>query len=130
MRTTVNLPPSLHQRAIALAKARGVSQSAMVAELDARGLSQLDEPLRISTDPTSGFPVVNVGRRVSSAEVEAADSIYYGDVDLDRVRGHRQVTDAYLVGLARSHDGVLATLDQGIAAAYEDSVALLPHETA
>lgn len=72
MRTTVDLPPSLHQRAITLAKARGISLSAMVAELAARGLSQLDEPLRISTDPTSGFPVVSVGRRVSSAEVEAA----------------------------------------------------------
>jgi predicted nucleic acid-binding protein len=27
---------------------------------------------------------------------------------------HRQVTDAYLLALAVSHDGVLATLDRGI----------------
>jgi toxin-antitoxin system PIN domain toxin len=29
---------------------------------------------------------------------------------------HRQVTDAYLLSLAAAHDGVLATLDRGIAA--------------
>ena len=31
--------------------------------------------------------------------------------------GHRQVTDAYLVGLARERGGVVATLDRGILAA-------------
>jgi predicted nucleic acid-binding protein len=30
--------------------------------------------------------------------------------------GHRQVTDAYLVALAASREGVLATLDRGVAA--------------
>ena len=29
--------------------------------------------------------------------------------------GHRQVTDAYLIELARHHGGVLATLDAGLA---------------
>jgi toxin-antitoxin system PIN domain toxin len=33
-----------------------------------------------------------------------------------RLFGHRQVTDAYLVALAVSHDGILATLDRGVAA--------------
>ena len=32
-----------------------------------------------------------------------------------RLAGHQQVTDAYLLGLAIRHDGVLATLDAGIA---------------
>jgi len=32
------------------------------------------------------------------------------------LRGHQQVTDAYLLALARSHDGVLATFDRGIEA--------------
>ena len=72
MRTTVDLPPALHRRAAALAKQRGQSLSAVLAELTARGLSQLDEPLQISTDARSGFPVVSVGRRVTSAEVAAA----------------------------------------------------------
>ena len=30
--------------------------------------------------------------------------------------GHRQITDAYLLALAAAHDGVVATLDRGIAA--------------
>ncbi|RIQ16364.1 hypothetical protein [Jiangella rhizosphaerae] len=69
MRTTVDLPPAVHRRASALAKARGQSLSATLAELTARGLSQLDEPLTISTDERSGFPVVSVGRRISSEDV-------------------------------------------------------------
>ncbi len=32
--------------------------------------------------------------------------------------GHRQVTDAYLTGLALSHGGLLATLDRGAAALW------------
>lgn len=35
---------------------------------------------------------------------------------VSRLAGHRQVTDAYLLALAISHDGLLATLDRGIAA--------------
>lgn len=34
------------------------------------------------------------------------------------VTGHRQVTDAYLVLLAASHEGVLATMDQALAAIH------------
>lgn len=34
--------------------------------------------------------------------------------DLAAVVGHRQVTDAYLLALARRHDGVLATFDDGL----------------
>jgi len=33
-----------------------------------------------------------------------------------RLRGHQQITDAYLVGLALHHRGKLATMDEGIAA--------------
>jgi hypothetical protein len=32
------------------------------------------------------------------------------------VRGHRQVTDAYLAALAAAHNGVLATMDESLAA--------------
>lgn len=35
---------------------------------------------------------------------------------VDRVVGHRQVTDAHLILLAREHDGRLATFDRGIVA--------------
>ncbi len=35
---------------------------------------------------------------------------------VERLMGHRQVTDAYLLGLALRHEGRLATLDRGIEA--------------
>ena len=57
MRTTVDLPPAVHRRAKEIAKARGQSLSATLAELTARGLGQLHEPVVIRTDATSGFPV-------------------------------------------------------------------------
>lgn len=46
-----------------------------------------------------------------------------------RMHGHRQITDAYLLGLASHHGGKLATLDKGIAslagAELTDSVELV-----
>ena len=43
------------------------------------------------------------------------DSVSYNQADVEHVRGHRQVTDAYLVSLAGEHpDARLATLDQGL----------------
>lgn len=69
MRTTVDLPPALHRRAVALAAANHTSLSATIAELTARGLAQLDEPITISTDARSGLPVLSLGRRITSAEV-------------------------------------------------------------
>ncbi|MBK5305933.1 MAG: hypothetical protein JJD92_04515 [Frankiaceae bacterium] len=72
MRTTVDLPPAVHRRAQELAKARGQSLSATLAELTARGLGQLDEPVVVRTDGTSGFPVVSIGRRLTSDDVAAA----------------------------------------------------------
>ncbi len=71
MRTTVDLPPALHLRAKHLAEATGRSLSATVADLTARGLSQLDEPITVSTDERSGLPVVSIGRPVTAAEVSA-----------------------------------------------------------
>jgi uncharacterized protein len=38
----------------------------------------------------------------------------------DRVDGHRQVTDAYLVALARARGARLATFDRGLAAVHPD----------
>ncbi|NHN56232.1 hypothetical protein G9U51_10645 [Calidifontibacter sp. DB0510] len=72
MRTTVDLPAALHQRAVALARQRGTSLSAVVADLAARGLGQLGEPLEVTTDATSGFPVISVGRRVTFDEIAQA----------------------------------------------------------
>ena len=48
------------------------------------------------------------------------DDVEFDGVDLDAVVGHRQVTDAYLAGLARAQGGRLATLDRGLAALHPD----------
>jgi uncharacterized protein len=53
-------------------------------------------------------------------------SISYADIDLEHVVGHRQVTDAYLVSLARSRAAVLATLDEALVGLFPDHTLLLP----
>lgn len=69
MRTTVDLPPAVHRHVRELAAARGQSLSAVVAELTARGLAQLEVPLRLGTDPRTGLPTVSVGRTITDADV-------------------------------------------------------------
>lgn len=54
-----------------------------------------------------------------------ADSIAYDEAQMVGVIGHRQITDAYLVALARDHRGTLATLDRGLRALHGDQVYLL-----
>lgn len=54
------------------------------------------------------------------------DGIGYGEVDLSHVLGHGQVTDAYLVALARGQNARLATFDQGLAQDAPDVVTLIP----
>ena len=53
------------------------------------------------------------------------DQLPYTELAWDRLRGHRQVTDAYLAGLARSRKGRLATFDKGLAALHADVAQLL-----
>jgi uncharacterized protein len=54
------------------------------------------------------------------------DQVPFPDVELTGVIGHRQVTDAYLAQLARSHVGRLATFDQGLAQLHTDVAHLVP----
>ena len=53
------------------------------------------------------------------------DSLTYIDAGLGHVRGHRQVTDAYLASLAAANGGVLATLDEALAEDLPDKVVLV-----
>lgn len=56
-----------------------------------------------------------------------SDGVSYADLDLSPVRGHRQVTDLYLVGLVSARDGAqLATLDVALARTAPENVVLLP----
>jgi uncharacterized protein len=53
------------------------------------------------------------------------DELRYDEMDMRGVVGHRQVTDAYLAGLARSRGGRLVTLDRALAALHDDVALLL-----
>ena len=83
--------------------------------------------------------LVRVGESVSAATqlLEAVhamprcefwpDRLSYVDADLRNVRGHRQVTDAYLVRLAADReDAKLATLDEGLRQERPDVTLLVP----
>jgi len=52
------------------------------------------------------------------------DDVSYLDIPNTGIAGHRQVTDAYLVLLARKHGGSLATLDAALAAVHAGATLL------
>lgn len=68
----MELPAALRRRVEELAHARGRSLSVTLADLVARGMSQVDEEVELQIDPRSGFPVLSVGRRVTSEDVAEA----------------------------------------------------------
>jgi uncharacterized protein len=53
------------------------------------------------------------------------DDLTYLEIDLTGVLGHRQVTEAYLAGLARARRGRVATFDRGFAVAASDVAELI-----
>jgi predicted transcriptional regulator len=72
VRTTIDLPDDLHGIASAIARDTSRSLSETVADLVRRGLG-LNRPLDIRSDPTTGFPVVELGRTVTTDDVRALD---------------------------------------------------------
>jgi predicted nucleic acid-binding protein len=55
------------------------------------------------------------------------DDVSYLDLPETGVIGHRQVTDAYLVLLARKHAALLATMDQALAAVQPGTILIDAH---
>ena len=53
------------------------------------------------------------------------DDLTYADLDLLPLQGYKQVTDAYLVALARQHGGAVATLDEGLYATHPAATLIL-----
>lgn len=53
------------------------------------------------------------------------DQLSYDEIDMRGVVGHKQVTDAYLAGLTRSHGGRLATFDRALGVLHDDVALLL-----
>jgi len=54
------------------------------------------------------------------------ENFSYLELDSTRITGHRQITDSWLVHLARSHSARLATLDEGLAVLWPEVVDLIP----
>ncbi len=54
------------------------------------------------------------------------DDVPYTDVPVKGIIGHRQVTDAYLIQLARARGSRLATFDQAMAKLHDDVADLIP----
>jgi len=53
------------------------------------------------------------------------DDVNVVDLPWAAIRGHRQITDAYLAALARKHGAKLATFDQALASVHSDVALLL-----
>lgn len=72
MRTTIDLPDDVLERARAIARDSGRSLGQVVGDLARRGL----EPGPVhppATSPTTGLPLVSVGRVVTSDDVRALE---------------------------------------------------------
>lgn len=80
--------------------------------------------IRIMSQPNypAALPVGQVAERLAEASASADHLFWPADVSLlengvvewQRMLGHRQVTDAYLLALAMLHGGRLVTLDRRI----------------
>jgi toxin-antitoxin system PIN domain toxin len=83
--------------------------------------------VRVSSNPKAlpSFIAVDAARGVLSALREAGahrflvDDVSPVDPDVPPIAGHRQVTDAHLLTVARRHGTRLVTFDAGIAALAE-----------
>ena len=91
------------------------------------GVSPLTEAgyIRLATNPKASFGVVYFPRvfAVLADLTQKPGYCFWPIADswaaltapfADRIFGHRQVTDAYLLGLAIKSDGVLVTFDRGL----------------
>jgi hypothetical protein len=72
MRTTVDLPDDVHAVAKRVARDRGVTFSEAVADLIRRGIGQTGA-VDTGLSPTTGLPVVHLGRRVTEEDVRSLD---------------------------------------------------------
>ena len=83
--------------------------------------------LRVLTNPRYPAPVsaAEVLAKLAAAKASGHHEFWPDDVsvtdsahfDREKMRGHQQVTDVYLLALAVHHGGRLATFDQGIGTA-------------
>lgn len=72
MRTTIDLPPDLHDAARAIARDRGTTLSATVAELLRRGLGQPSK-VEFGRSEVTGLPTFSVGWPITDEDVRSLD---------------------------------------------------------
>jgi hypothetical protein len=82
--------------------------------------------VRVSTNPRVSSPLVRTLAQATAILANLASSVGYNYWPIkeswatltmafvDRITGHQQVTDAYLLGLAIKENGVLVTFDRGL----------------
>ncbi|WP_100444750.1 antitoxin [Glycomyces xiaoerkulensis] len=74
MRTTVDIPPELHQQALALARDTARTLSDVVAELMRKGLRGDTAPTAdVTFNDRTGFPQLSVGRVVTTEDVRSLE---------------------------------------------------------
>ncbi len=79
--------------------------------------------LRVGVDATAKSAKLLLESISSLARHEFwPDDASYVDMPTKGIIGHRQVTDAYLALLARKHAGLLATMDQALAAVQAGTI--------
>lgn len=83
--------------------------------------------LRVGETATTAAAVLTAVRALPSVEFWP-DTVSYADLDLSQLRGHREVTDAYLAGLASANMAILATFDKGLAQRHPEGSVLLADE--
>jgi toxin-antitoxin system PIN domain toxin len=82
--------------------------------------------VRLGESAATAVAVLTAVRALPSAEFWP-DDLSYTQADLSHVVGHRQVTDAYLLDLARHHRGAsLATFDEGLTMVDPSRVVMVP----
>lgn len=72
MRTTIDLPPDLHEAARSVARDRGGTLSEAVAELIRRGLGR-GGTVEFGRSGRTGLPIARVGRVVTLDDVRSLD---------------------------------------------------------
>jgi hypothetical protein len=72
MRTTVDLPEDLHRTMTTVARERGATLSAVIADFLRRGLGAGSDS-RVRVDPETGLPIVRTGVPLTTEDVRALD---------------------------------------------------------
>jgi hypothetical protein len=72
MRTTIEIPDDLHRIVVAVARDRRQTLSQAVSAILRDALAPGAEPT-VSTDPTTGWPVVRLGRTITMEDVRSLE---------------------------------------------------------